>query len=171
MGGEKIITQITKIFNKILSSGRIPLKWKLSDIIISFKKGDRHKVTNYRPITHSPVIAKIFSKAIENRIRLTLIEEQPTEQAGFRSSFSTVDHICTVKQIMEKSSEYNKTIYIGLIDFNKAFDSLKARPHYYDMSINIVAPQMSIVRRHLHLNRHVVQQNHSTLKIYHYRNK
>ncbi len=36
------------------------------------------------------------------------------------------------------------------------------------MSINIVAP---IVRQHLHLNRHVVQQNHSTLKIYYYRNK
>ncbi len=40
-----------------------------------------------------------------------------------------------------------------------------------DMSIDIVAPQMSIVRRCLHLNRHVVKQNHSTLKIYHYRNK
>ncbi len=40
-----------------------------------------------------------------------------------------------------------------------------------DMSIDIVAPQMSIVRWCLHLNRHVVKQNHSTLKIYHYRNK
>ncbi len=70
MGVEKIITQITKLFNKILSSGRIPLEWKLSDIIILFKKGGRHKVTNYRLITLSPVIAKIFSKAIKNRIRL-----------------------------------------------------------------------------------------------------
>ncbi len=40
-----------------------------------------------------------------------------------------------------------------------------------DMSIDIVAPQISIVRRCLHLNRHVVKQNHSTVKIYHYRNK
>ncbi len=40
-----------------------------------------------------------------------------------------------------------------------------------DMSIDIVALQMSIVGRHLHLNRHVVQQNYSTLKIYYYRNK
>ncbi len=40
-----------------------------------------------------------------------------------------------------------------------------------DMSVDIVAPQMSIIRRRLHLNRHVVQQNHSTLKIYYYRNK
>ncbi len=41
----------------------------------------------------------------------------------------------------------------------------------HDVSINIVAPQMSIVRWRLHLNRHAVQQNHSTLKIYYYRNK
>ncbi len=60
---------------KILSSGRIPLEWKLSDIIILFKRGDRHKVTNYGPITLSAVIAKIVLKAIENRIRLTIIEE------------------------------------------------------------------------------------------------
>ncbi len=40
-----------------------------------------------------------------------------------------------------------------------------------DMSIDIVAPQMSIVKRCLHLNRHVVEQNNSTLKIYHYQNK
>ncbi len=53
---------------------------------------------------------------------------------------------------------------------------IKARVHTIhnmsiDMSIDIVAPQMSIVRRHLHLNRHVVKQNHSTLIIYHHRNK
>ncbi len=40
-----------------------------------------------------------------------------------------------------------------------------------DMSIDIVAPQMSIIRRCLHLNRHAIKQNHYTLKIYHYRNK
>ncbi len=40
-----------------------------------------------------------------------------------------------------------------------------------DMSIDIVARQMSIVRWRLHLIRHVVQQILSTLKIYHYRNK
>ncbi len=41
----------------------------------------------------------------------------------------------------------------------------------HDMSIDIVTPQMLIVRRRLNLNRHVIKENHSTLKIYHYLNK
>ncbi len=59
-GGEKIITQITKVFNKILSLGRIPLEWKLSDIIILFKMATGIKLQTTGLFPLSPVIAKIF---------------------------------------------------------------------------------------------------------------
>ncbi len=58
-------------------------------------------------------------------MRNTLLAQQPPEQAGFWKAFSTVDHIHTVKQIMEKYNEYSTSLYIGLIDCNKAFDSIK----------------------------------------------
>ncbi|GBP97894.1 hypothetical protein EVAR_63915_1 [Eumeta japonica] len=53
-----------------------------------------------------------------------LDEQQPVEQAGFKRSFSTRDHIHTVKQILEKYNEYNKNVYMVFIDYIKAFDSL-----------------------------------------------
>ncbi len=79
---------------------------------------------NYRPITLSPTIAKIFSKLIETRIQNTAKQQQPIEQAGFRKSFSTLDHLHAINQIIEKCSEYQVEVHIAMVDYNKAFDSL-----------------------------------------------
>lgn len=79
MGGVELIKKLTKLFNKVLETSKIPKDWKVSDIIILFKKGDRHKVENYRPITLTSTIAKKISKAIETRVRKILNSQQPIE--------------------------------------------------------------------------------------------
>jgi hypothetical protein len=124
LGGEVMIEILTELFNKILAGGKVPDEWRKSDIIILFKKGDRHKVENYRPINLSVTISKIFSKLIETRIQTYLNIQQPAEQAGFRKKFSTIDHLHTMNQIIEKCLEFQLDLYIALIDFSKAFDSI-----------------------------------------------
>ncbi|KAJ8735284.1 hypothetical protein PYW07_006904 [Mythimna separata] len=70
-------------------------------------------------------IYKVFSKIILHRITSTLDEHQPKEQAGFRSKYSTVDHIHVLRQVLQKYKEYNKSYYLAYVDYNKAFDSLE----------------------------------------------
>lgn len=69
-------------------------------------------------------IYKVFAKIILDRMSPMLDEQQPVEQAGFRKGFSTIDHIHTLKQVLEKYNEYNKPVYVAFIDYAKAFDSL-----------------------------------------------
>ena len=45
---------------------------------------------------------------------------------------STVDHIFSLRQILEKKWEYNKEVYQLFIDFEKAYDSTK-RESLYDI--------------------------------------
>ncbi|KAI5703560.1 hypothetical protein M8J75_013286 [Diaphorina citri] len=40
------------------------------------------------------------------------------------SAYSTMDHLHSINQLIEKSNEYNMDIYLALVDFNKAFDSI-----------------------------------------------
>ena len=47
------------------------------------------------------------------------------DQAGFRRKFSTIDHIYTLNQIIEKTNEYNLPLCVGFIDYEKAFDSVE----------------------------------------------
>ncbi|CAH2096957.1 unnamed protein product [Euphydryas editha] len=116
---------LTDIFNKIIDTEVIPEDWTKSTIILLHKKGDKGDIGNYRPISLMSNVYKVFSKIILSRITSSLDENQPKEQAGFRSKYSTIDHIHILRQILQKYNEYNKTYYLGFVDYNKAFDSLE----------------------------------------------
>lgn len=121
---DELVPILTKMFNQILRSGYIPAQWEISYIILLHKKGARDDIGNYRPISLLSNVYKIFAKIILGRITARLDENQPMEQAGFRRNFSTIDHIHTLKQIMERYSEFNKTLYVAFIDYAKAFDCI-----------------------------------------------
>ena len=48
--------------------------------------------------------------------------ELPDVQAGFRKGRGTRDQIADICWIMEKAKEFQKNIYLCLIDYAKAFD-------------------------------------------------
>ena len=54
-------------------------------------------------------------------------ENQPIEQAGFHSGYSTIDHIHTVNQLKEKCAEYQKPLCLAFVDYEKAFDSVESK--------------------------------------------
>ena len=70
-----------------------------------------------------PAISKIISKVILDRIKDHLYSTIDREQAGFRPGFSYVDHINTLRLIIEQSAEYRSDLYLVFVDFEKAFDS------------------------------------------------
>ncbi|KAA5780172.1 reverse transcriptase family protein, partial [Pseudomonas aeruginosa] len=90
-----------------------------------FKKGDKTLLKNYRPISLLSHVDKLFSGVITNRLAQRLDDFQPPEQAGFRRGFGTVDHIHTVRQIIQKTEEYNLPLCLVFVDYEKAFDSIE----------------------------------------------
>ncbi|GBP39241.1 Retrovirus-related Pol polyprotein from type-1 retrotransposable element R2 [Eumeta japonica] len=118
-----IIPILKDIFNDIIDSEAIPQQWTKSNIILLYKKGDQYDIGNYRPISLMSNIYKIFAKIILKRMEGKLDEQQPI-QAGFRRDYSVLDHIHSVRQIIEKYREYQLVYYLAFVDYSKAFDSL-----------------------------------------------
>ena len=117
----------TKIFNIILSSGIIPTEWTLGQLTPIFKnKGDRKKATNYRGITLFSCLSKLFTSVLNDRLTKWVTDKNiiGPEQAGFRKGFSTVDHIFTLKCIVDVYLSKRKRLYCAFIDYQKAFDSI-----------------------------------------------
>ncbi|KAI8424369.1 hypothetical protein MSG28_002896 [Choristoneura fumiferana] len=47
------------------------------------------------------------------------------QQAGFRKGYSTVDHIHALRQVIQKTEEYNLPLCLAFVDYEKAFDSIE----------------------------------------------
>lgn len=123
-GAPILLTFLTRLFNTILEAGIVPRQWCESDIVLLYKKGNPLDIENYRPISLLPSTYKLFASVILSRISEKIDSKQPIEQAGFRSGYSTIDHIHSLEQVIEKFKEYNQPLYLGFIDYSKAFDSI-----------------------------------------------
>ena len=114
-----------KIFNKILESGVFPSKWSVGVIIPVYKRnGDRKDCNNYRGITLLSCLGKLFTAIINNRLTdycntYNIIQEN---QAGFRSNYSTNDHIFSLKMIIDLFFSKKLKLYCVFVDYKKAFD-------------------------------------------------
>jgi hypothetical protein len=117
---------VTALFNRIIKSEEIPQQWQRSTIILIHKKGNRDNLNNYRPISLLSNPYKLFTKILTNRLAKIMDQNQlPEQEAGFRAKYSTVDHLHTINQIIEKTQEYRQKIYMAFIDYRKAFDSME----------------------------------------------
>ena len=57
-------------------------------------------------------------------MKIDILKDIPNSQAAYQEDRSTKEQILALKQIIEKSSDYNKPIYNVFIDYLKTFDSV-----------------------------------------------
>ena len=126
-GDETIAKQLAKLYTKCITERHIPKTRKEANIVIFFKKGNRKDINNQRPICLLSNMYKLFTKIITTRLEKKLDENQPREQAGFRSKYSTTDHIHAINQLKEKCREYNIPLCVAFVDYEKAFDSVQTQ--------------------------------------------
>ena len=87
-------------------------------------KADLGNCDNWRGITLLSVPSKIFCRILLKRIDKAIDFTLREEQAGFRRGRGCVDQIFTLRNILEQSLEWNTSLCINFIDFQKAFDSV-----------------------------------------------
>ena len=64
--GDSIVTLLGIIFENIISTRIFPDGWKIANVVPVHKKESKQLVNNYRPISLSPICARIFEKVLLN---------------------------------------------------------------------------------------------------------
>ena len=133
-----LISPITTLVNKSLNEGTFPSYLKSALVCPIFKKGDKSKCANYRPISLLSNIGKIFERVMYNRIEEFLNEFETIYQLqfGFRKKYSTNHALLSIVEKIRSNLD-NKTFSCGVfVDLEKAFDTvnhmilLKKLDHY-----------------------------------------
>ena len=97
---EFLVHPLKIIINKSLTEGTFPSLFKVAQICPIYKKSDKSKCVNYRPISLLSNLSKIFERIMYNRIE-TYLEKSDIlydHQFGFRKSFSTEHAIMSITE-------------------------------------------------------------------------
>lgn len=119
-----IITPLLDICNSSLIEGKFPDNLKIAKIRPIFKKGEKHNMENYRPISLLSVFSKILEKVMYNRL-IPFLESHnilSATQFGFQKGKGINDAIWSfIKSVLDAKDNSDQTMGLFL-DLSKAFD-------------------------------------------------
>ena len=98
-------------------SSRTRTLYKETTCIPIPRKGNAKECSNYRTTALISHASKVMLKTLQARLQLYLNHEHPDVQAGFRKGRGSRDQIANIRWIIEKAREFQKNIYLCLIDY------------------------------------------------------
>lgn len=94
------------------------------------KKDDKKECNNYRSIALMNVTYKILSYYNVDRVKPFKEKIIRDYQSGFRENKSKIDQIFIIRQLYQKTWEFNQELHTLYVDFKKAYDSINRKSIY-----------------------------------------
>jgi len=116
------------IFCRSVSQNEIPTDWKRANVVPIFKKGERGKVENHRPISLTSLVCKVLESIIKDRIVSYLEGSRLIQdtQHGFRKGRSCLTNLLDFLNFATEQFDQGNQVDVAYLDFSKAFDKV---PH------------------------------------------
>jgi hypothetical protein len=134
---------LTLLFQQSYETGTIPTDWKNANVVPIFKKGDRTKPENYRPVSLTAVISKMMEHIVVSQIMDHLDSQNilHENQHGFRAKRSCESQLIMTADDIAKHLDNKHQVDMAILDFSKAFDKvshsrLSEKLRYYGIQGN-----------------------------------
>ena len=124
-GPDELHDVIKNILNKALEE-HVELDIGVG-VLVALQKPGKPKgpVKNLRPVILLPILRKIFSNIVLQRIKPKVDEYLSDSQSAYRQFRSTSDIVWAHRWLTARTQKYNEKIYITGIDMSSAFDTIK----------------------------------------------
>jgi hypothetical protein len=116
---------LAKYFNMLINTGFIPSAWRKAMIVPIPKKPRSSEISDYRPISLTEILRKIFERCILGQI-VGKIEPLDLAQGGFRRHRGTIEVIAAYNESIIQFQKRNRgtSPIVLFIDIKAAYDSV-----------------------------------------------
>lgn len=114
---------ISEFFKVLILAKLVPQSWKRSIVVPVPKKGDLTQIKNYRPISLTEPLRKLFEHCMLRYVNLSAGPSFLT-QGGFRTNHCCNDMIVVLQEAILKSK---KKLHMAFLDIKAAYDSVDRR--------------------------------------------
>ena len=123
---EELSLSLSIIFNKSIKGSTVSVEWIEACITAIHKKGAKNVLNNYRPISLTSVICKIFEKIVRNFIVEYMTKNGlfVDEQHGFVPRRNCMTNLLTALEEWTRIIDEGGSLDLIYTDFAKAFDSV-----------------------------------------------
>ena len=110
---------LATLFNMSLKDGCVPDDWKTANISPVFKKGERFKASNYRPVSLICICSKLLEHIIVSNLmkRFDNFNILSDCQHGFRSKRSCETQLLSLTQELHSELENKEQVDLVVLDF------------------------------------------------------
>ena len=114
------------LFTLTYNTGYIPQEWnwKLANAVPVFKKDDKNKVTNYRPISLTSLVTKVLERILYDELFTRTIDKIDKRQHGFLKNKSCNTNLFLFTESIARSLHEKIGTDVIYFDFAKAFDTV-----------------------------------------------
>ena len=125
---DEVCLPISILFNKSMSEGKVPGDWRRANIVPMFKAGSRNKPENFRPVSLTSQVCKLF----ESLMREDIVDHLERKgllnisQHEFRKGRSCLTNLLSFLEKVTEKLDAKNNIDVVYLDFAKAFDKV---PH------------------------------------------
>jgi exonuclease III len=117
-----VVDWLYDVFSEIIEDRRMTESMRTALVKLIFKKQNKKKMENYRPISLLCVDYKILAKIITERMKQTMNAIVDVDQQGFIKGGDITGNLILVKEIIDYCNEEQKEGNMILMDFKKAYD-------------------------------------------------
>ena len=117
---------MAELWQSSMSTGDVAKVFKQQSIVPIFKKGNRSSPANYRPVSLTSQIVKVFERVVRRQMA-DFVESNnllSPDQHGFRSKRSCLSHLLHHIEDVLKDLETGANADVLYLDYSKAFDKV-----------------------------------------------
>lgn len=121
---EEVAGPLSIIFTKSLREKCVPEDWRIANVTAIFKKGQKSKSENYRPVSLTSVPGKLMESILKDTMLSHLQRNKLIRQTqhGFMASKSCTTNLLTFLEVATRAVDEGRSLDVIYLDFAKAFD-------------------------------------------------